>query len=322
MSYPFRSKNPDQRIIDLALEFNNVPYPSKGMTFIKFAFVKVSDIKSDFKNPGRKNAMSSYDIQDIENIIKKGRYAGHSYPPPVINERGELIAGHHRVEAHKGMDVEYIWVAICKFDDLQAELDYNLLENQEEDNFKKKVATNEDCQAALQNMFSSNPKFTQADLEERVKSLKKKPSDKRIILEYCLKKMGKKVDAHRPISETQIKNEYTKLTNGKVLDTTASISIGDTIVNNSRLLGLADKLMNGQDQSISVKIKDTCDLKELNTERDRVVKEVSPSYLYEFCKDYISKFEDKNYKIGKLTLNFPQQYESDKWKIGVKTKNV
>ena len=54
MSYPFRSKNPDQRIIDLALEFNNVPYPSKGMTFIKFAFVKVSDIKSDFKNPGRK----------------------------------------------------------------------------------------------------------------------------------------------------------------------------------------------------------------------------------------------------------------------------
>ena len=322
MNYPFEFKNPNQDLIDFAIKYNKTPYPSKGMTFIKFAFVKVSDIKSDFKNPSRAKVMVETDIDDIEKIIEKGQYSGHGYVPPVINEKGELIAGHHRLEAHKGKDEEYIWVAICKFDDLQAELDYNLLENAEEDNFKKKVYTNEDCQASLLNMFASNPKFTQVDLETRVNSLKKTPSDKRIILEHCLKNMGKKIDAHRPISETQIKNEYTKLTNGKVLDTTASISIGDTVVNNSRLLSLANKLMDGKDLSISVKVKDTSNLKELNKERKRIEEELSPAFLYEFCKDYVNKFEDENYKKGKLTLNFPQQYESDEWKIGVTTKNV
>ena len=322
MSYPFDYKIPKQNQIDFAIEHNKVPYPSQGMTFIKFALVKVSDIKSDFKNPSRAKVMVETDIDDIENIIEKKQYSGWGHVPPVINEKGELIAGHHRLEAHKGKDVEYIWVAICKFDDLQAELDYNLLENAEEDNFKKKVYTNEDCQTSLLNMFASNPKFTQVDLETRVNSLKKTPSDKRIILEHCLKNMGKKIDAHRPISETQIKNEYTKLTNGKVLDTTASISIGDNIVNNSRLLALASKLMDGQDLSMSIKVKDTPNLKELNKERKRIVEEISPAFLYEFCKDYVTKFEDKNHEIGKLTLNFPQQYESDKWKIGVKTKTL
>jgi hypothetical protein len=320
MSYPFDYKIPDQDDIDFAIKHNKVPYPSQGMTFIKFALVKVSDIKSDFRNPSRERVMVETDIDDIENIIEKKQYSGWGYVPPVINEKGELIAGHHRLEAHKGKDVEYIWVAICKFDDELAELDYNLLENLEEDNFKKKMATNEGCQNALINMWSKGH-LTEKMLEERVENLKKKPSDKRIILEYVQKHMGKKIDAHRPISEKQIKSEYTKLT-GKTLDTTASISIGDNIVNNQRLLALASKLMNGQDLSMSIKVKDTPNLKELNKERKRIVEELSPVFLYEFCKDYVTKFEDENHEIGKLTLNFPQQYESDKWKTGVKTKTL
>jgi hypothetical protein len=93
-------------------------------------------------------------------------------------------------------------------------------------------------------------------------------------------------------------------------------------VNNQRLLALASKLMNGQDLSMSIKVKDTPNLKELNKERKRIVEELSPVFLYEFCKDYVTKFEDENHEIGKLTLNFPQQYESDKWKTGVKTKTL
>ena len=111
----------------------------------------------------------------------------------------------------------------------------------------------------------------------------------------ALRKMGKKIDAHRPISEIQIKNEYTTLT-GKNLDTTASISIGDTIVNNSRLLAFAKKLMNDEDLSISIKVKDTSDLKELNEERKRIEKEVSLAYLYDFCKDFVTKYENENLK--------------------------
>lgn len=318
MKYPFEYKTPDQELIDFAIKYNKVPYPSKGMTFIRFVLVKVSDIISDFNNPARAKVMVQTDIDDIEKIIENDEYAGHAYRPPVINEKGVLNAGHHRKESHVGANEEYMWVAICRFDDLQAELDYNLLENQTDDSFKKKVSTNEDCQVSLINMWQSIPNFNEESLKERVKNLQKTPSDKRIILENCLRKMGKKIDAHRPISEIQIKNEYTALT-GKNLDTTASISIGDTIVNNSRLLALTKKLMDGKDLSISIKVKDTSDLKQLEEERNRIEKEVSLTYLYNFCKDFVTKYEDENLKRGNLTLNFPQQYESDEWKIGVKT---
>ena len=60
-------------------------------------------------------------------------------------------------------------------------------------------------------------------------------------------------------------------------------------------------------------------LKQLEEERNRIEKEVSLTYLYNFCKDFVTKYEDENLKRGNLTLNFPQQYESDEWKIGVKT---
>ena len=77
--------------------------------------------------------------------------------------------------------------------------------------------------------------------------------------------------------------------------------------------------MDGKDLSISIKVKDTSDLKQLEEERNRIEKEVSLTYLYNFCKDFVTKYEDENLKRGNLTLNFPQQYESDEWKIGVKT---
>ena len=318
--YPFRYKLPDQELVDFAIKYKNVPYTSKGMTFIMFALVKVSDIISDFKNPARDKVMVQTDIDDIEQVIKGGHYAGHAYVPPVINEDGVLQAGHHRKEGHVGADEEYMWTAICKFDDLQAELDYNFLENQIKDSFEKKMLTNEGAISSLLNMWNTVPNFSQTDLEDRIKTLQKSQSDKRIIFESCLRKMGKKIDAHRPLSEIQIKNEYSSLTNGKVLDTTAALAIGDNIWNNSRLLMIAvNRLLYGEDVSMSIKVNHTTDLKQLNEERKRIEKEVSLKYLYDFCKDIVTKYEDKKFKKGKLTLNFPKQYESDKWKTGVKT---
>ena len=320
VKYPFRYKLPDQELVDYAIKYKNVPYASKGMTFIMFALVKVSDIISDFKNPAREKVMVQTDIDDIEQVIEDGHYSGEGYVPPVINEKGVLQAGHHRKEGHVGANKEYMWCAICRFDNLQAELDYNLLENQIKDTFAKKMLTNEGCQSSLLNMWNTVPNFNQSDLEDRVKKLQKSPSDKRIILENCLKKMGKKIDAHRPLSEIQIKNEFSALTDGKMLDTTAALAIGDNIWNNSRLLSLAvNKLMEGQDVSMSIKVNHTTDLEQLKKERTRIKKEVSLDYLYNFCKDIVTKYEDKKIKKGKLTLNFPRQYESDAWEIGVET---
>ena len=132
--------------------------------------------------------------------------------------------------------------------------------------------------------------------------------------------MGKTIDSHRPLSEKQIHNEFSSMTNGKVLDTTASLAIGDNIWNNSRLLNLAvNRLFEGEDVNMSIKVNHTTDLKQLNKERRRIKEEVSLDFLYNWAKDIVRKYEDKEIKKGKLTLNFPKQYESDKWKIGIKT---
>jgi hypothetical protein len=320
MNYPFKYETPDQDLIDFAIKYKKTPYPSKGMTFLQFAFVLVKHIKSDYQNPARAKVMMSTDIDHIEKIILNGEYAGHAYSPPVINEKGILNAGHHRKEAHVGAGEDYMWVAICKFDNLQAELDYNLIENEKEDTFKKKVYTNEDCEASLKNMWKEIEGFSENDLKERIGKLQKTKTDKKIILQNCLRELGKKIDAERPLGTALIKTEYRAIT-GDNLDTTASVSTGDTIVNNSRLLALIPKnLMNGKDLSIGIKIKETFNLDHLNKERKRIGKEVSLDYLYGFCKDFVTKYEDENHKRGNLTLNFPKQYQSDEWKIGAKIK--
>ena len=60
-------------------------------------------------------------------------------------------------------------------------------------------------------------------------------------------------------------------------------------------------------------------MKELNEERDRLVKEMSAEFLYKKAKEIVDAYE--NGTIGSVTLNFPKQYESDSWKIGMGTSN-
>ena len=314
VKYPFEYKEVEENLADVGVR----PYKSEGKKFLKFIYIKVSDVIHDFKNPARANAILEGDITDIENIIRSGNYRGFAFVPPVVNEKGVLIAGHHRLQGHIGEDEEYMWVAPCAFDDDAAEFDYNELENQEKDTFEKKGSTNEDLiNSTLYGLSKGFIKLE--DLEKRVKSHKKTPADKRIILEEVKRKMGIKIDAHRPLSREKIASEYAVETGGnKVVDHQGNIAIGDNIFNNTRILTtLLPKLVNGENVNVIYKTNDTVDLKHLNEERERLIKEMSPEFLYSIVKPFADAYE--NGTVGSVTLNFPKQYESDSWKIGVET---
>ena len=60
-------------------------------------------------------------------------------------------------------------------------------------------------------------------------------------------------------------------------------------------------------------------MKHLNEERERLIKEMSPEFLYSVMKPFVDAYE--NGTVGSVILNFPKQYESDSWKIGVETSN-
>ena len=313
MKYPFEYKEVEKNLAEVGV----LPYASKGMRFVKFIYIKVSDVIHDFKNPARANAILEGDVTNIENIIKSGRYRGHAFVPPVVNEKGVLIAGHHRLEGHIGEDEEYMWVALCTFDDEKSEFAYNILENQMVDTFEKKVSTNEDLISSTLYGLKENL-IELADLDDYVKGLQKSPSDKRIILEEIKKKMGINIDAHRALSRDKIKSEYATKTNGKEVDHQANLAKGDNIVNNTRVLdALLPLLINGENVNVIYKTNDTVDLKHLNEERERLRWEMSPDYLYSVMKPFMDAYE--NGTVGEITLNFPKQYESDSWKIGVKT---
>ena len=326
MSAPFQMnfnyKTVEKKFSDVAKR----PYEIKGMTFVDFVYIKLSDIDADFKNPARAFAIDGGDIASIQSIIDNKNYTGWAFVPPVDNLNGKLIAGHHRYRGHKGADQEYMWVAVCDFVDEAAEFDYNQLENQMEDTFEKKVATVDDLIKST--MHGLNKGFIKlADLEERVKGYKKSDNDKRIILETVKKKMGVKVDQHKTVTRDEIFIGYKNKTS-KDLDFVASISIGDTILNNPRIVkGVLPKLLSGEDVKMGLKVKDTIDLKQLNEERDRLQKEMSPNFLYQFAKNVISVVGETstktgNNELGKIFLTFPQQYDSDEWKIDVEAENV
>lgn len=315
MKYPFGYKDVEPNLAEVGV----LPYKSEGMRFIKFIYIKVSDVIHDFKNPAREFEIKEDSISNIETIICSGNYRGHSFPPPVVSEEGVLEAGHHRLEGHIGEEKEYMWVALCAFDDKKAEFRYNVLENQIEDTFEKKVSTNGDLISST--LYGLGEGLIElGELEDYVKKFKKSPSDKRIILEKVKKDLGIKIDSHRTLPRDTITKEYATESNGKNVDIQANIANGDNIFNNARILNnLLTKLVNGTAVNAVLKVNDTVDLKNLNVERDRLKKEMSPEFLYSILKPFVDAYE--NGTVGSVTLNFPKQYESDSWKIGVKTSN-
>ena len=330
--YPFIYLAILETYIDAAILNNTLPFgvnpefyhmapKNKNITFLEFAMVRIGDIKTKKYNPARAGAITGDEITEIETKIKNGAYCGWTYVPPVINEKGELIAGYHRYEGHLGvwgMD-GYIWVAICKFKDEAAEFDYNEVENQISLEFDKKLSSYEDVLSStrygLQRKF-----YTLEEVPERVNKKRLKEDEKRKIIETIQIENGVEVDLHKTVRRTEVISEY-KAKKNKDLDYVARLSIGDTIISNPRLIrGVLVPASEGKDVNVGLSIKETSSLKHLDEERDRLPKEVSEKYAYDICKKIVTAIEAG--KFGKITLNFKDQYENDEWKFDIKTERV
>ena len=302
-------------------EFYHMAPKNKNITFLEFAMVRIGDIKTKKYNPARADAITGDEISSIENIISTGAYCGWKYIPPVINEKGELIAGYHRYEGHLGvwgMD-GYIWVAICKFKNEAAEFDYNELENQISLEFEKKLASYEDVLSStrygLQRKF-----YTLKEVPERVNKKRLKEAEKRKIIETIQIENGVEVDLHKTVRRTEVFSEY-KAKKNKDLNFVASISMGDTIINNGRLLSaVLLPAVEGEDMNIGLSVKHTSSLNVLNKERERLQKEMGPKYAYDVAMKIINAVESNT--MGKITLNFKDQYENDEWKLDIEAENV
>ena len=340
--YPFIYLAVLEAYVDVAIKNATLPFgvnpdfydmdgcgKNKDMTFLEFALVRIGDIKIKKFNPARADAITGETITTIENIVKSGTYIGWKFVPPVINEKGELIAGYHRYEGHLGvwgLD-GYMWVAICKFKNEEAEFDYNELENQINLEFPKKLASYEDVLSStrygLQRKF-----YTLEEVPERVNKKRLKDAQKRKIIETIQIENGVEVDLHKTVRRTEVISEYAampeNIKTNKKLNFVASISIGDNILNNGRLYtSVLKPAITGKDMNVGLSIKKTPSLKFLDeVERVRLKKEMGIEYAYGKAKELIDAVENPNFKVGEITLNFKDQYENDEWKIGVKTENV
>ena len=332
--YPFTYLAILETYIDAAILNDTLPFganpkyyhidgceKNKDMTFLEFAMVRIGDITTKKYNPARGEAIDEETISAIELIIKNGSYMGWKYIPPVINEKGELIAGYHRYEGHLGeLGLDgYMWVAICKFKDGAAEFNYNELENQINLEFPKKLASYEDVLSSTR--YGLQKKFyTLEEVPERVNKKRLNAAEKRRIIEIIQIENGVEIDLHKTVKRSDIISEY-KATKNKDLDHVARLSIGDTITNNPRLIrGVLIPASEGKDVNVGLSIKETSSLKHLEEERERLSKEVSEKYAYDICKKIVTAIEAG--KFGKITLNFKDQYENDEWKFDIKTERV
>ena len=111
------------------------------------------------------------------------------------------------------------------------------------------------------------------------------------------------MDQYKTVTRDEIFIGYKNKTS-KDLDFVASISIGDTILNNPRIVkGVLPKLLSGEDVKMGLKVKDEAiDLKQLNEERDRLQKEMAPTFLYQFAKNAISVVGETSTKTGNNEL--------------------
>ena len=124
MSAPFNERVPD------------TPTPKqfpvkcvKGMRLIEYKWIALKDINAKNCNWGRFRGTKGTGVAFIEDLLKNGEYEPTLHEPPVVDQNGNLISGKHRYDAHDGQNLEFIWCAVCHFDDDDARNDYALDEN-------------------------------------------------------------------------------------------------------------------------------------------------------------------------------------------------
>ena len=155
VKYPFEIKPyPWKEYVDA-----NTPVPGgiRGMHFIEFAFINVNEIHEREKikdNYGRLGEnITAKDLEPIVGVYMNGEYDFAAHEPPVITPEGKLVAGEHRFIGKKKtahlIDIskefkyggEWLFVAICKFDDLESLRDYSFAENNKKISYVKRYSS-------------------------------------------------------------------------------------------------------------------------------------------------------------------------------------
>jgi len=154
MDYPFETKSyPWKDYVDA-----NTPVPGgiRGMHFEEFAFVNINEIHEREKiksNHGRLgDNITADDLKPIVGVYMNGEYDFAAHEPPVITPAGKLVAGEHRfigkkktlhidISKEKKYGGEWLFVAICSFDDPEALRDYSFAENNKKISYVKRYSS-------------------------------------------------------------------------------------------------------------------------------------------------------------------------------------
>jgi len=154
MNYPFNTKEiieffelfPEEMTEEGTPKFGPWSFPRKPdfgkvkrAKIIKFCYVKIADLISDYENLGRKGAESPSHIGVLQALISTRRWVPWREQPVVVSTDGRLVAGFHRVEAHENEGKEWVFACIVKFateEDLSA---YAVWENNPENGTPKLV---------------------------------------------------------------------------------------------------------------------------------------------------------------------------------------
>jgi len=220
----------------------NTPKPGgiKGTHFVEFGFVNVNDIdKGEIKdNYGRLNdTISADDLKSIIAVFVNGEYDFAGFEPPVIAHPdgvcgNKLVAGEHRFEGKKKtrhIDVskgallggEWLFVAICKFDNLEALRDYSFAENNKKLSFVKRFSSYKSSIANISEYLKTlEPKYhTKAKVLAKLKEVSwdgceidgeyvnYTNAEKEIFAEECLKFIGVKYESKKRYDRNTVIDE-------------------------------------------------------------------------------------------------------------------
>jgi hypothetical protein len=133
------------------------------------------------KNIVRPEGITESYVQKFRRIIKNGKYDPLHHVPPVVLETEEKdvydsLTGEHRYIAHKDEDEKKMWVAICRFEDVEgmpAEYwasTYQSNENNPEDRVDNNVRTDDGTISATKNQIER--KWITSSEKDLRKSLK------------------------------------------------------------------------------------------------------------------------------------------------------
>lgn len=307
-----------------------LPKVSKGKKFDRFLRIHKDDVIAGFENVGRADVRTQQEISEYVELIENGEYHPQGHRPPVINKDGKLIAGHVRHGGYMGSNQDYMWVALCDFEDGEMTLldgtkvnvagwNYNaLVENSTSDTVSKKVSTISDLvkttkQAIMGKQCGSGKKEIKDWVKDNIKG--KNDRELEIIWKRVQHSEGYSTEIERVITPTIIENEFNKLNPSvEMYDTTSSISIGDNIAISERLQKAIRVVQEGKDYSTVIKVKGTKSAKHLNEERKRLEKEMNIAFFYDTYKPFFDAYENDKGKLGTITLHFVKQWKmKDEW---------